>query len=241
MKYVYSVFGFEYRVVLSTRPDKYMGDLEKWNDAEKTLGEALKITNIEYTINDKDGAFYGPKIDVMLRDSLKREHQCGTIQLDFQLPEKFDLSYIDFDRMKQRPVIIHRAILGSIERMFAILIEHFQGKFPLWLSPRQVAIVPIAVKEEFIDYCQKIKQKIASTNNGIDCIEIFDSTDTFNSRIRDAEIQLYNYVLVIGKKEIANNNITFRLINHTRNDSTVDFDAAINTINCSYYSLPGSL
>lgn len=235
---VYKLFGFEYRVTLSTRPDKFMGDIEIWIEAEKNLKKALADMGIEYTINEKDGAFYGPKIDIMLRDSAKREVQCGTIQLDFQLPQKFDLEYIDYDGQKSTPVIVHRAICGSIERMLAILIEHFQGKFPMWLSSRQVAIIPIAVKPEFKEYCQKLKNELQGHDNRIDSIKIFDSHETFDCRIRDAETKLYNYLLIVGKKEIESNTVTFRIVNHKRNDQKlIPLNDVYETIKKSHYDL----
>ncbi len=240
LKDIYKLFGFDYRVAISTRPDKYMGDIELWIDAEKALKQALEELKLEYTINEKDGAFYGPKIDVMVKDSLGREHQCGTIQLDFQLPEKFELTFVDVDSQKSRPVIIHRAILGSIERMMAVLIEHFQCKFPMWMSPKQIAIVPIANKPEFTEYCSKMKKDIMEFDPKIEYIDIFDSNDTFNSRIREAETRLYNYVLVVGKKEMTENNVRFRLMNHKRNDATVNTDEAFKLISESYLSIPNT-
>jgi threonyl-tRNA synthetase len=214
----YKLFGFNYEVTLSTRPDKFMGDIELWIDAEKNLKKAIDDMSIVYTINEKDGAFYGPKIDIMVKDSTNRKIQCGTIQLDFQLPQRFGLEYIDYDSQKSTPVIVHRAICGSIERMLGILIEHFQGKFPVWLSPRQIAIIPVATKPEFKEYCEKIKQSLTDFDPRLDSIKVFDSHETFDYRIRDAETKLYNYVLIIGKKEIDTNSVTFRIINHKRND-----------------------
>lgn len=218
LKDTYALFGFEYRIALSTRPDKFMGNIEVWMEAEEKLISAIESLGLPYTIKDKDGAFYGPKIDIMIKDALSREVQCGTIQLDFQLPYNFDLEYKDKDGQFSRPVMIHRAICGSIERMMSILIEHFQGKFPLWLSPRQVAIVPISHKPEFLDYCYKIKQLMEQSDSRLDSIQIFDSHETMNYKMREAEVKLYNYVLVVGKKEIESNTATYRIVNHKRND-----------------------
>ncbi|MDU1177498.1 MAG: threonine--tRNA ligase, partial [Peptoniphilus harei] len=156
--YLYSTFGFKYSIELSTRPDDYMGDLDAWNLAEKNLKEALEEKNLPYTINEGDGAFYGPKIDFHLEDAIGRTWQCGTIQLDFQLPENFDLTYVDENGERQRPVMLHRALLGSVERFMGILIEHFAGKFPLWLSPVQVEVIPVS--DKFKDYAQKVADKL---------------------------------------------------------------------------------
>jgi len=224
LKEVYDLFGFTYKINLSTRPDKCMGNIETWIVAENALKEALDLCGTQYTVNEKDGTFYGPKIDVIVKDSLNREHQCGTIQIDFQLPESFELEYVDYDTVKVRPVIIHRAILGSMERMMGILIEHFQGKFPLWLSPRQIAIVPIKRSVEMLQYCEKIKNKILLMNEDINCITVFDSDDTFNYRIRGAEVKMFNYVIIIGEKEMSNNAMMFRIMNHKRNDVQMNIE-----------------
>ena len=140
LKFVYGVFGFTYQLRLSTRPEKFLGDIEVWNKAEKDLSDSLDSMEIPWKLNPGDGAFYGPKIDITLQDALKRHHQCATIQLDFQLPVRFNLNYIDDKGEKQHPVMIHRAILGSVERMIAVLTESYGGKWPFWLSPRQVNV-----------------------------------------------------------------------------------------------------
>ena len=237
LKESYDLFGFTYRINLSTRPDKFMGNVEIWSMAEKALKDALELCKMPYTLNEKDGAFYGPKIDVMVKDSLNREHQCGTIQLDFQLAERFELEYSGYGDIKVRPVIIHRAILGSIERMMGILIEHFQGKFPLWLSPRQIAIVPVKTNSAIMAYCENIKNKILLLNNDIDCITVFDSDDTFNYRIKEAEIQMFNYVIIVGEKEMNNNVMMFRIMNHQRNDIQMNIEEGCNHIANSYFLL----
>lgn len=238
LKDSYKLFGFDYRVTLSTRPDKFMGDIELWSDAERKLKEVLQNMNIEYTINDKDGAFYGPKIDIMLKDSLNREVQCGTIQLDFQLPQKFNLEYVDYDGQKFTPVMIHRAICGSIERMMGILIEHFQGKFPMWLSPRQIAIIPITTKPELKEYCKKIKSELENCDQRIESVKIFDSDAQLDYRVRDAETKLYNYLLFVGKKELESNCVTFRICNHKKNNiPMIKTEDAIILIKESIYEL----
>lgn len=192
----YTKFGFEYKIAISTRPDKYMGDMKLWERAEKNLKNALDVLGIKYYVKDKDGAFYGPKIDISVKDSLKREHQCGTIQLDFQLPERFDLKYKTEDS-EERPIIIHRAILGSFERMFAILTEHYQGRFPLWLSPRQILITPVS--EEAEEYAKTIHKELFELGYDID-LDL--SNDRVPKKVRSAEMLKYNYILIVGKREM---------------------------------------
>ena len=142
--YIYSVFGFEYSIELSTRPDDYLGELDLWNEAEQSLTHVLDDLGLDYSINEGDGAFYGPKIDVHIRDALNRSHQCATVQLDFQMPEKFELTYINEQNEKERPVVLHRAVFGSLDRFFGILIEHFKGAFPLWMAPVQVNLIGVS-------------------------------------------------------------------------------------------------
>jgi threonyl-tRNA synthetase len=235
----YALFGFDYKISLSTRPDKFMGNIEVWMEAEEKLKSAIESLGMPYTVNEKDGAFYGPKIDVMVKDSLGREVQCGTIQLDFQLPHRFNLEYKDWDANMARPVMIHRAICGSLERMMSILIEHYQGRFPMWLSPKQVAIVPVSHKPEFIEYCEVVKSALQKTDPRIDSITIFDSHETFGSRLRDSLTEMYNYVLIVGKKEIDSNTVTFKISNHTEVDEKfVDMLKVSEIIKSSYYVLP---
>lgn len=239
LKDTYALFGFEYRIALSTRPDKFMGNIEVWMEAEEKLILAIESLGLQYTIKDKDGAFYGPKIDIMIKDALCREVQCGTIQLDFQLPHNFDLEYKDQFGNFSRPVMIHRAICGSIERMMSILIEHFQGMFPLWLSPRQVAIIPVSHKPEFLDYCYKIKQLLEQHDPRLDSVQILDSHETMNYKMREAEVKLYNYVLVVGKKEIESNTATYRIVNHKRNDQLlIPLETICADIKNQHYVLP---
>lgn len=203
LKFVYDKLGLKYSVAISTRPDKFMGNLDMWEIAESHLKDALIAANMEYTIKDKDGAFYGPKIDVILTDGLNRRHQCGTIQLDFQLPEQFDLEY-NAAEGKLRPVIIHRAILGSIERMTAILIENCQGNFPFWLSPRQIIVIPI--NNKFTDYCENIKKSLNKYYTDIDV-----SNNTLQYKIKWATMLKYNYILVVGKREMEHQTVNLRL------------------------------
>ena len=214
LKEIYDQFNFEFEVELSTRPEKYIGELENWNKAEDILENNIKLFD-NWNINHGDGAFYGPKIDVKVKDSLKREHQCGTIQLDFNLPERFDLKYSTADEGYQRPVLIHRAILGSVERFIAILLEHTNGRLPFWLSPRQICIVPVANK--YLEYGNKIKSEFSQYH-----IEVDDSTETFNKKIRNAEKLKFNYILVVGEKEEESNVVNVRM--HKKNLGMMDLN-----------------
>lgn len=203
--YLYSTFGFKYSIELSTRPEDYMGDLDAWNLAEKNLKEALEEKNLPYTINEGDGAFYGPKIDFHLEDAIGRTWQCGTIQLDFQLPENFDLTYVDENGERQRPVMLHRALLGSVERFMGILIEHFAGKFPLWLSPVQVEIIPVS--DKFKDYAQKVADKLHAEGLRV---HLDGRTEKVGYKIREAQVKKINYMLVIGEKEETSGKLSVR-------------------------------
>ncbi|MDO5713698.1 MAG: threonine--tRNA ligase [Tissierellia bacterium] len=202
---LYSTFGFPYSIELSTRPEDSMGTDEQWNTAIDALKEALEAKGIEYTINEGDGAFYGPKIDYHLEDAIGRTWQCGTIQLDFQMPERFDLTYIDEHGEKARPVMLHRALLGSMERFMGILIEHFAGKFPLWLSPRQVEIIPIS--EKFADYAKEITEKLK--NKGFR-VHLDGRSEKVGYKIREAQLKKINYMVIVGQKEVENNTISLR-------------------------------
>ncbi|MEH7121756.1 threonine--tRNA ligase [Bacillus sp. JJ1773] len=193
---VYRTFGFEYSVELSTRPDNSMGDDSLWEISERALTNVLVDLGIHYHLNEGDGAFYGPKIDFHIKDALKRSHQCATIQLDFQMPEKFDLSYINEKNEKVRPVVIHRAIYGSIDRFFGILIEHFAGAFPVWLAPTQVQIIPVS--HVHLDYCLEIQAELrkSGVRVGID-----NRDEKLGYKIRDAQMQKIPYMLVLGDQE----------------------------------------
>jgi threonyl-tRNA synthetase len=222
---VYTTFGFDYNIELSTKPDKAMGDPKLWDLAENTLKEVLDESNKEYKINAGGGAFYGPKIDFHLIDAIGRSWQCGTIQLDFQMPEKFDLTYEGKDNTKKRPVMIHRAIIGSVERFLGNLIEHYAGKFPLWIAPTQVILLPIA--DRHIDYCKNIKEKLKK--EGIR-VEINSKAETMNKKIRNAELQKINYIAVIGDQELNNNTLNIR----TRDNKILgekDLTTFINDLN----------
>ncbi|MCF6461635.1 threonine--tRNA ligase [Clostridium sp. Cult3] len=195
--YIYSVFGFKYHVELSTRPENSMGTEEQWELATNSLKEALQEKEIEYTVNEGDGAFYGPKIDYHLEDAIGRTWQCGTIQLDFQMPERFDLTYVDKDNEKKRPVMVHRTILGSIERFMGILIEHYAGKFPVWIAPVQATVLPIS--DKFNDYAYEIKKEME--NRGIR-VSIDDRAEKIGYKIREARLQRIPYMLIVGEKEV---------------------------------------
>ncbi len=192
----YSVFGFKYKLELSTRPEDSMGTDEQWETATNALIRALNTLKKDYEVNEGDGAFYGPKIDFHLEDSIGRTWQCGTIQLDFQMPERFDLTYVGQDGEKHRPVMIHRVVFGSIERFIAILTEHYAGAFPLWLAPEQVKIIPIS--ENQIEYARSVCDKLIL--EGIRA-SVDDRNEKMGYRIREAQLQKIPYMLVLGEKE----------------------------------------
>lgn len=202
---VYKTFGFEYHLELSTRPESSIGTDEEWELAENGLKESLSELDLSYILNEGDGAFYGPKIDFHLTDCLGRTWQCGTIQLDMQLPQRFDATYIGSDGEKHRPIMIHRVVLGSIERFIAILIEHYAGKFPTWLAPTQVKILPIS--DKYIDYANKIKDSLFENNIRI---ELDDRAEKIGFKIREAQLQKVPYMIILGEKEIAENKISVR-------------------------------
>ncbi len=201
----YDVFGFKYKVELSTKPEKAIGSDEDWEIATNALREALEAKNMDYQLNPGDGAFYGPKIDFHLEDSIGRTWQCGTIQLDMQMPERFDLTYVGSDGEKHRPVILHRTIFGSIERFMGILIEHFAGKFPLWLAPVQVQLIPVADSHKA--YVQEIAAELESV--GIR-VNVDARDEKIGYRIREAQLQKIPYMLVVGDKEMESRRLNIR-------------------------------
>ncbi|MDT3414187.1 threonyl-tRNA synthetase [Brevibacillus aydinogluensis] len=202
---IYKVFGFEYSVALSTRPEDSMGSDELWEIAESSLKKVLEESGMPYEIKEGDGAFYGPKIDFQITDALKRRHQCGTIQLDFQMPEKFDLSYIGQDNEKHRPVVLHRAMYGSMERFIGILIEHYAGAFPTWLSPVQVRLMTIS--DAHVPYAEEVLAKMEQA--GIR-VELDARNEKIGYKIREAQVQKIPYMLVIGEKEVAEGTLSVR-------------------------------
>lgn len=212
--YVYSVFGLNYSIELSTRPeDNYIGSIEVWDKAEEDLKKACLATGHDFKINPGDGAFYGPKLDFKLRDSMNRIWQCGTVQLDMQLPRRFNCKYIAEDGSKKTPVMIHRACFGSIERFIGIITEHFAGAFPLWLAPKQVTIIPVN-NDAHLAYARGIEEIL--TNAGIR-VSIDDREEKINYKIRETQVKKIPYTLVLGDQEKANNSVTYR--HHGSNQS----------------------
>jgi len=205
IKKVYSVFDMSFKVVLSTRPDDFLGDIELWNHAEKMLEEVIKENGLEYKINPGDGAFYGPKIDYIVTDALGREFQTATTQLDFQMPRRFELTYVDKTNEHKVPIVIHRAMYGSLERFIGILIEHYAGAFPVWLSPVQCTIINIADRHS--EYSHKVAKLLEE--KGIRIV-LDDKNETVNYKIRASQLQKTPYILVIGDKEVENEVVSVR-------------------------------
>ena len=205
---IYSIFGLTYDIELSTRPEeKFIGTIESWDKAERILQDACKQAGHDCKINPGDGAFYGPKLDFHIKDSLGRVWQCGTIQLDSNLPERFDLTYIDKDGSKKRPIMLHRVIFGSIERFIGILIEHYAGLFPLWLAPVQVAVIPVSALHQG-DYAQEVFDQLKAA--GIR-VELDDRNEKLGYRLRDAVTKKINYVVILGENEKNDKTISYRL------------------------------
>ncbi|MFZ3372456.1 MAG: aminoacyl--tRNA ligase-related protein, partial [Desulfitobacteriaceae bacterium] len=203
--YFYKIFGFEYNVELSTRPENSMGSDETWEMATKVLQAALEAKGIDYKVNPGDGAFYGPKIDFHLRDCLDRTWQCGTIQLDFQMPEKFDLTYVGEDGLKHRPVMVHRVVYGSIERFIALLTEHYAGAFPVWLAPVQVRILPISEKHH--EYAQTIEKQLSALDIRV---EVDQRREKINYKIRETQTEKIPFALVVGDQEAESETVAVR-------------------------------
>ncbi len=205
--YMLRTFGFEeYDVYLSTRPDKYVGTLENWDKSTKALGSALEKVGLDFEIDPGEGVFYGPKIDIKIKDAIGRSWQCTTVQVDFNLPERFDISYKGEDNQDHQPIMIHRALLGSLERFIGCLIEHYAGAFPLWLSPVQVEIIPIA--DRHLDYATEIAGRITDVGMRV---EVDDRKETVNRKIRDAQLQKIPYMLVVGDREVESKMAALRL------------------------------
>ncbi|KAJ4711144.1 threonine--tRNA ligase, mitochondrial [Melia azedarach] len=205
--YVYTIFGFTYELKLSTRPEKYLGDLAAWEKAEAALTDALNEFGKPWQINEGDGAFYGPKIDISVSDVFKRKFQCATLQLDFQLPSRFNLKFSAEDEAKEeRPVMIHRAVLGSVERMFAIMLEHYKGKWPFWLSPRQAIVCPVSEKSQ--PYALQVRDQIYQAGYHVDV----DTTDRkIQKKVREAQLAQYNFILVVGEEEAKTGQVSVRV------------------------------
>ena len=206
-KYLYGIFGLDFELTLSTRPDDYMGDIELWNKAEANLRDVLDelCGEGQYRINEGDGAFYGPKIDIKMKDCLGREWQMGTVQVDFQLPLRFNLSYIDSNGEKKTPILIHRALFGSFERFIGIITEHFAGAFPVWLAPVQVKVLPISDNQK--EYANKVVAELE--NKGLR-VELDDRQEKIGYKIREAQLQKVPYMLILGEKEVEINAVGVR-------------------------------
>jgi len=202
---IYTTFGFRYHIELSTMPEDHMGDEADWEIATNALREAITELGKDFVINEGDGAFYGPKLDFHLEDCIGRTWQCGTIQLDFQLPERFELEYTGPDNQKHRPIMIHRVAFGSIERFIGILIEHFAGAFPLWLNPVQVAVIPIG--DDHLDYAKKVVDQLTKAGMRV---KLDDRNEKVGYKIREAQVQKINYMLVIGDREMENGQVAVR-------------------------------
>jgi threonyl-tRNA synthetase len=202
---VYDDFGLTPEMKLSTRPAEFLGEVATWNHAEGELKKALEAVNVPFTINEGDGAFYGPKIDFAVTDALGRKWQCATIQLDYQLPQQFQLKYIGADNAEHRPVVIHRAIFGSFERFIALLIEHYAGAFPLWVAPVQAIVLPIA--DRHLDYAKSVQSELAAAGLRV---ELDERQEKIGFKIREAQLQKIPYMLVVGDKEAANGTVAVR-------------------------------
>jgi threonyl-tRNA synthetase len=205
MQRVYNDFGLPYSVRLSTRPAEFLGTVETWDHAEASLKAALERTGHAYTIDEGDGAFYGPKIDVDVTDAIGRKWQCATFQLDYQMPERFDLKYVGADNAEHRPVVIHRAIIGTFERFIGVLIEHFAGAWPLWLAPVQIVVMPIA--DRHLDYARRVQGELAGAGLRV---ELDDRVEKIGYKIREAQLQKVPYMLVIGDREAAEGTVAVR-------------------------------
>ena len=220
-----SRFGFaDYDIYLATMPEKYVGTPEIWNEATEALRTALENKGLEYTIDEGGGAFYGPKIDIKIKDALGRVWQCSTIQLDFNEPERFDITYIGQDGQPHRPIMIHRALLGSLERFFGVLIEHYAGAFPLWLAPVQVRLLPIA--DRHYEYAENVCQKLKE--HGFRA-EVDARNEKTGFKIREAQLQKIPYMLIIGDREVSSNTVSVRSRN--RGDiGSMEVDAFIQEL-----------
>src|SRR5256714_12691708 len=202
---VYDDLGMTYEAKFSTRPDEYLGDIATWDHAEAELRSALERAGLAYTLNEKDGAFYGPKIDFDVTDAIGRKWQCATIQLDYMMPERFDLKYIGADNTEHRVVVIHRAIFGSFERFIAILIEHYAGAFPLWLAPGQATVLPIA--DRHLPYAALVRDQLQAAGLRAD---VDERQEKINYKIREAQLQKIPYMLVVGDREVDTHTVSVR-------------------------------
>ena len=221
-KRFYDIFNLDFTIELSTRPEeKYIGDISVWDNSEKALAEACELAGFSYKINPGDGAFYGPKLDFKLKDAICRIWQCGTIQLDMNLPERFDLTYVDRDGSKQRPIMVHRALFGSFERFIGVITEHFAGAFPLWLSPVQINIIPVN-NEYHLEYAKELKEKLLTYNFRV---QLDDRDEKLSYKMRESQTKKIPYTLIIGDKEKDSNSVSYREFGSTEttNISTSEF------------------
>jgi len=202
---VYAKFGFSYQIELSTRPENSIGSDEEWELATKALEQAVIGLGKSYVVNEGDGAFYGPKLDFHLKDSLGRTWQCGTIQLDFQLPQRFGIEYIGADGEKHRPIMLHRVVFGSIERFIGILIEHYAGKFPAWLAPVQVKILPVS--DKYMDYAKEVAEKLEDADVRV---ELDLRNEKLGYKIREARMDKVPYMVIVGENEEKNGSVSVR-------------------------------
>ena len=224
---MYSIFGLTYDIELSTRPEeKYIGSIDIWNKSEKALEDACHASGHDCKINPGDGAFYGPKLDFHIKDSLGRVWQCGTIQLDMNLPERFDLTYVDSDGSKKRPVMLHRVIYGSIERFIGILIEHYAGAFPLWLSPVQVYIIPVN-NEYHLDYSNKLKQILEENDIRVN---LDDRNEKLSYKMRESQTKKIPLTLIIGDNEVNEKTVSYRVFG-SKDTTTLSIDEFVQKIN----------
>ena len=223
---IYDKFDFKnYKITLSTKPDKYVGEDKDWDFAEKTLEKILNEKGIEYELDEGGGAFYGPKIDIHIEDAIGRLWQCTTVQFDFNLPERFDLKYISSEGNEIKPIMIHRALLGSVERFFGVLVEHYAGSFPMWLAPVQIMIIPIA--DRHIDYCNQISDALKEKDFRS---VVNDSSERMNAKIREAQMQKIPYMIVIGDSEISQNKLSIRT-RSGENIPDIDLNEFFNLLN----------
>jgi threonyl-tRNA synthetase len=203
---VMNVFGFEFEIEVSTKPEKYIGSDDNWEKATEALFEALKIKGLPYEINEGDGAFYGPKIDIKLKDAIGRFWQCATIQADFNLPERFDLTYIGEDGQKHRPIMLHRVILGSVDRFIGVLTEHFAGSFPVWIAPVQVKVMNIT--DDSLARCKEVEAALRAEGFRV---QGDYRNEKINLKIREAQLEKIPHMIILGKNEVENGTITVRL------------------------------
>ena len=223
---IYDKFDFKnYKITLSTKPEKYVGEDKDWDFAEKTLEKILNEKGIEYELDEGGGAFYGPKIDIHIEDAIGRLWQCTTVQFDFNLPERFDLKYISSEGNEIKPIMIHRALLGSVERFFGVLVEHYAGSFPMWLAPVQIMIIPIA--DRHIDYCNQISDALKEKDLRS---VVNDSSERMNAKIREAQMQKIPYMIVIGDSEISQNKLSIRT-RSGENIPDIDLNEFFNLLN----------